>query len=114
MNRMEQTLTQNGDDVEIVALLFLILKKLKYLYLLNAYAGYQSNLSSANPRDQLVELPSNVQGLPTLEALSTVLHRAEQLLGGQAVAALSVINTSHLLIFMFTLMIKISFYYLQL
>ncbi|KAL2585413.1 hypothetical protein AAZV13_14G187100 [Glycine max] len=89
MNRMEQILTQNGDDVEIVALLFLILKKLKYLYLLNAYAGYQSNLSSANPRDQLVELPSNVQGLPTLEALSTVLHRAEQLLGGQAVAALS-------------------------
>ncbi|RZB70294.1 Ubiquitin-like domain-containing protein CIP73 [Glycine soja] len=87
MNRMEQILTQNG---------------------------YQSNLSSANPRDQLVELPSNVQGLPTLEALSTVLHRAEQLLGGQAVAALSVINTSHLLIFMFTLMIKISFYYLQL
>ncbi|TKY57589.1 Large proline-rich protein BAG6 [Spatholobus suberectus] len=62
MNRMEHTLTQNG---------------------------YQSNLSSANPGDQQVELPSNAQGLPTLEALSIVLHRAEQLLGGQAVAALS-------------------------
>ncbi|RDX76796.1 Large proline-rich protein BAG6 [Mucuna pruriens] len=62
MNRMEQTLTQNG---------------------------YQSNLSSANPGDQRVQLPSNPQGLPTLEALSTVLHCAEQLLGGQAVAALS-------------------------
>lgn len=62
MNRMEQTLTQNG---------------------------YQPNLSSANPVDQRVELPSNAQGLPTLEALSSVLHRAEQLLGGQAVAALS-------------------------
>ncbi|KAL2575106.1 hypothetical protein AAZV13_17G228000 [Glycine max] len=62
MNRMEQTLTQNG---------------------------YQSNLSSANPGDQQAELPSNAQGLPTLEALSTVLHSAERLLGGQAVAALS-------------------------
>jgi hypothetical protein len=38
-----------------------------------------------------VELPSNTQGLPTLEALTTVLHRAEQLLSGQAVSALSVI-----------------------
>lgn len=53
------------------------------------------NLSSTNPGDR-VELPSNTQGLPTLEALTTVLHRAEQLLSGQAVAALSVINTSHL------------------
>ncbi|KAK7382910.1 hypothetical protein VNO78_28574 [Psophocarpus tetragonolobus] len=62
MNRMEQTLTENG---------------------------YQPNLSHANSGDQQVELPSNAQGLPTLEALSTVLHRAEWLLGGQAVAALS-------------------------
>ncbi|XP_052736140.1 ubiquitin-like domain-containing protein CIP73 isoform X2 [Vigna angularis] len=62
MNRMEQTLTQNG---------------------------YQSNFSSANPGDQRVELPSNTQGMPTLEALSTVLRRAERLLGGQTVAALS-------------------------
>ncbi|XP_014504354.1 large proline-rich protein BAG6 isoform X2 [Vigna radiata var. radiata] len=62
MNRMEQTLTQNG---------------------------YQSNFSSANPGDQRVELPSNAQGMPTIEALSTVLRRAERLLGGQTVAALS-------------------------
>ncbi|KAK7280793.1 hypothetical protein RJT34_25860 [Clitoria ternatea] len=62
INRMEQTLSQNG---------------------------YQPNLTSTNPGDQRVELPSNAQGLPTLEALSTVLHRAEQLLGGQAVTALS-------------------------
>lgn len=51
--------------------------------------GYASNLSSTNPGDQRVELPSNAQGMPTLEALNIVLHRAEQLLGGQAVAALS-------------------------
>ncbi|CAJ1972610.1 unnamed protein product [Sphenostylis stenocarpa] len=62
MNRMEQTLTQNG---------------------------HQSNLSPANTGDQRVELPINSQGLPTLEALITVLHHAERLLGGQAVAALS-------------------------
>lgn len=41
-----------------------------------------------------MELPSNPQGLPTVEALSTVLHRAEQLLSSHAVAALSVINSS--------------------
>ncbi|XP_061348318.1 uncharacterized protein LOC133293734 isoform X2 [Gastrolobium bilobum] len=51
--------------------------------------GYAPNLSSTNPGNQRVELPSNAQGLPTLEALSTVLRRAEQLLGGHAVAALS-------------------------
>ncbi|XP_027941483.1 ubiquitin-like domain-containing protein CIP73 isoform X2 [Vigna unguiculata] len=62
MNRMEQTLTQNG---------------------------YESNFSPANPGDQREELPSNQQGMPTLEALSTVLRRAERLLGGQTVAALS-------------------------
>ncbi|XP_027332237.1 ubiquitin-like domain-containing protein CIP73 isoform X2 [Abrus precatorius] len=62
INRMEQTLSQNG---------------------------YRSNPLSTNPGDQRGELPSNAQGLPTLEALSTVLRHAEQLLGGQAVAALS-------------------------
>ncbi|KAJ1424208.1 Ubiquitin-like domain superfamily [Sesbania bispinosa] len=62
INRMEQTLSHNG---------------------------YLPNLSSTDPGDRRVELPSNTQGLPTIEALTTVLHRAEQLLGGQAVAALS-------------------------
>ncbi|KAK2452202.1 ubiquitin domain-containing protein CIP73 [Trifolium repens] len=51
--------------------------------------GYGPNVSSTNLGDQRVELPSNTQGLPTLEALTTVLHRAEQLLSGQAVSALS-------------------------
>ncbi|CAK8569754.1 unnamed protein product [Lathyrus sativus] len=60
INRMEQILSQNG---------------------------YGPNISSTNSGDQ--ELPSNTQGLPTLEALTTVLHRAEQLLSGQAVSALS-------------------------
>ena len=60
------------------------------------YAGYRPNFSSTNLGDQRVELPSNAQGLPTVEALSTILHRAEQLLSHQAVAALSVINASHL------------------
>jgi len=69
--------------------------------LLNAYAGYQSNFSLANPGDQRVELPSNSQGLPNLEALSIVLRHAERLLGGQTVAALSVINTSYLQILFF-------------
>ncbi|XP_050892990.1 ubiquitin-like domain-containing protein CIP73 isoform X4 [Lathyrus oleraceus] len=62
INRMEQILSQNG---------------------------YGPNISSTNSGDQRVELASNTQGLPTLEALTTVLHRAEQLLGGQAVSALS-------------------------
>ncbi|GMY28139.1 large proline-rich protein bag6-B-like isoform X1 [Fagus crenata] len=63
MNRMEQTLSQNG---------------------------YQPNSSSANPRDlPRVELPSSAQGMPTPEALSIVLHHAERLLSGHAVAALS-------------------------
>ncbi|XP_075652593.1 uncharacterized protein LOC142622915 [Castanea sativa] len=66
MNRMEQTLSQNG---------------------------YQPNSSSTNPRDlPRVELPSSAQGLPTTEALSIVLHQAERLLSGHAVAALSVIT----------------------
>ncbi|XP_045832136.1 ubiquitin-like domain-containing protein CIP73 isoform X2 [Trifolium pratense] len=62
INRMEHTLSQNG---------------------------YGPNVSSTNLGDQQAELPSNTQGLPTLEALTTVLHRAEQLLSGQAVSALS-------------------------
>ncbi|WJX15593.1 hypothetical protein P8452_05717 [Trifolium repens] len=62
INRMEHTLSRNG---------------------------YGPNVSSTNLGDQRVELPSNTQGLPTLEALTTVLHRAEQLLSGQAVSALS-------------------------
>ncbi|KAE9620948.1 putative ubiquitin [Lupinus albus] len=51
--------------------------------------GHRLNLSSTNPRDEQVELPTNAQGLPTLEALSIVVHRTEQLLSGRAVAALS-------------------------
>ncbi|XP_028766190.1 large proline-rich protein BAG6 isoform X2 [Neltuma alba] len=63
INRMEQALSQNG---------------------------YQTNSSSMSGGEQTrVELPSNPQGLPTVEALSVVLHRAEQLLSGHAIAALS-------------------------
>ncbi|KAL2318877.1 hypothetical protein Fmac_032753 [Flemingia macrophylla] len=51
--------------------------------------GYQPNLSSANPVDQRVELPSSAQGLPALEALSSVLRHAERLLRDQAVTVLS-------------------------
>ncbi|KAI5389982.1 hypothetical protein KIW84_075339 [Lathyrus oleraceus] len=51
--------------------------------------GYGPNISLTNYGDQRVELPSNTQGLPTLEALTTVLHRVEQLLDGQAISALS-------------------------
>ncbi|XP_054799459.1 uncharacterized protein LOC129303903 isoform X2 [Prosopis cineraria] len=63
INRMEQTLSQNG---------------------------YQTNSSSTSGGEQTqVELPSNPQGLPTVEALTAVLHRAERLLSGHAIAALS-------------------------
>lgn len=63
MNRMEQTLSQNG---------------------------YQPNSSLTNSRDlPRVELPSSAQGLPSPEALSIVLRQAERLLSGHAVAALS-------------------------
>ncbi|CAL0333178.1 unnamed protein product [Lupinus luteus] len=51
--------------------------------------GHLPNMSSTNSRDQRVELPTNAQGLPTLEALSTILHRTEQLLSNHTVAALS-------------------------
>ncbi|KAJ7957943.1 Large proline-rich protein BAG6 [Quillaja saponaria] len=63
MNRMEQTLSQNG---------------------------YQPNLSATNAGElPRLELPSNAQGLPTPEALSIVLRNAERLLSGHAVSALS-------------------------
>ncbi|KAG6704681.1 hypothetical protein I3842_07G144800 [Carya illinoinensis] len=63
MNRMEQTLSQNG---------------------------YQPNSSSINAGDlPRVELPSIAHGLHTPEALSIVLLRAQRLLSGHAVAALS-------------------------
>ncbi|KAI4317007.1 hypothetical protein L6164_024921 [Bauhinia variegata] len=62
INRMERTLSQNG---------------------------YQPNLSSNDTGEQQVELSSNVQGLPTPEALSSVLRQTERLLNGHAVAALS-------------------------
>ncbi|KAF5455692.1 hypothetical protein F2P56_025242 [Juglans regia] len=63
MNRMEQTLSQNG---------------------------YQPNSSSINAGDlPRVELPSIAHGLHTPEALSIVLRRAQRLLSGHAVAALS-------------------------
>ncbi|XP_019413709.1 PREDICTED: large proline-rich protein BAG6-like isoform X1 [Lupinus angustifolius] len=51
--------------------------------------GHRPNLSSTNPRDQQLELPTNAQGLPTIEALSTVVHHTEQLLSDHVVAALS-------------------------
>jgi hypothetical protein len=44
-----------------------------------------------------VELPSSAQGMPTPEALSIVLHHAERLLSGHAVAALSVITIFRIL-----------------
>jgi len=72
-----------------------------------AFAGYGPNISSTNLGDQRAELPSNTQGLPTLEALTTVLHRTEQLLSGQAVSALSVITTSHLYTYIFSLSVLI-------
>ncbi|KAK4767741.1 hypothetical protein SAY87_002882 [Trapa incisa] len=47
------------------------------------------NANQQNSSTSSVELPSSSRGLPTPEALSIVLHRAEQLLSGQAVSALS-------------------------
>ncbi|KAI4336722.1 hypothetical protein L6164_015213 [Bauhinia variegata] len=52
--------------------------------------GYLPNLSSNDIGEQpQVELHSNMQGLPTPEALSIVLRHTERLLSGHAVAALS-------------------------
>ncbi|KAH9693678.1 ubiquitin-like domain-containing protein [Citrus sinensis] len=63
MNHMEQTLSQNG---------------------------YQPNTSStSNEEVPRPELPSNERGLPTPEALNIVLQRAQRLLSGHTVAALS-------------------------
>ncbi|PON90416.1 Ubiquitin [Trema orientale] len=63
MNRMEQTLSQNGR---------------------------QPNSSPISMGDlPRVDLPSNAQGLHTPEALSIVLRQAERLLSSHAVAALS-------------------------
>ncbi|XP_011041274.1 PREDICTED: large proline-rich protein BAG6-like isoform X2 [Populus euphratica] len=55
-----------------------------------AQNGNLPNTSAASIGDPpTVELPSNARGLPTPEALSIVLHRAEQLLSGPTTAALS-------------------------
>ncbi|XP_022880315.1 large proline-rich protein BAG6-like [Olea europaea var. sylvestris] len=63
MNRMEQSFTQNG------------------------YQPDQSpNVSSDPPT---VELPANSRGVPTPEALSTVLQHAQRLLSGPTISALS-------------------------
>lgn len=51
--------------------------------------GYQSTPPDSTTDQPATELPSNARGLPTPEALSTVLRLAQQLLGGHAVAALS-------------------------
>ncbi|KAE9617268.1 hypothetical protein Lal_00034369 [Lupinus albus] len=50
--------------------------------------GHRSNLSSTNQGDQRIELPTNAQGLPTLEALSVILRRTGQLLSDNTVPAL--------------------------
>ncbi|CAN0871841.1 Ubiquitin-like domain-containing protein CIP73 [Linum grandiflorum] len=63
LSRMEQVLSQNGSQQSV-----------------------PSTTPGATPR---VELPSNIQALPALEALSIVLRQAERLLGSHAVAALS-------------------------
>ncbi|KAF8377745.1 hypothetical protein HHK36_031130 [Tetracentron sinense] len=53
--------------------------------------GYQPNSSPVNVGDPpRVDLPSNVLGQPTPEALSIIMRRAQQILSGHAVAALSV------------------------
>ncbi|GLT31332.1 hypothetical protein SLA2020_060750 [Shorea laevis] len=52
--------------------------------------GYQPNASSANTRNiPRVDLPSDMRGLATLEALSIVLRHVGQLLGNHAINALS-------------------------
>ena len=89
---MEQTLSQNGNDIALRAVTFL-LNMATCLRARFVQAGYQTNSSSLSGGEQIhAELPSNRQGLPTVEALSVVLHRAERLLSGHAIAALSVIN----------------------
>lgn len=91
---MEQTLSQNGIIMELIAVTFLLNKTI-CLIVRFARAGYQTNSSSMSGGEQIhAELPYNSQGLPTVEALSAVLHRAERLLSGHAIAALSVINSS--------------------
>ncbi|XP_021737145.1 large proline-rich protein BAG6-like isoform X2 [Chenopodium quinoa] len=52
--------------------------------------GYQPSASPSGLADQpAMELPLNIRGLPTPEALSIVLRRAERLLSGLAAASLS-------------------------
>uniref|UniRef100_A0A7C9AT43 Ubiquitin-like domain-containing protein n=1 Tax=Opuntia streptacantha TaxID=393608 RepID=A0A7C9AT43_OPUST len=51
--------------------------------------GYLSTPPDSAADQPATELPSNARGLPTPEALSTVLRHAQRLLGGHAVAALS-------------------------
>ncbi|CAL0303487.1 unnamed protein product [Lupinus luteus] len=50
--------------------------------------GHRPNLSSTNHGGQRIELPTNAQGLPTVEALSAILRRTGQLLSDNTVAAL--------------------------
>ncbi|KAI9122826.1 hypothetical protein K1719_005715 [Acacia pycnantha] len=88
------TLSQNGNYIEPIAVTFLLNMatcfRAKFVQ-----AGYQTNSSSMSGGEQThAELPSNRQGLQTVEALIAVLHRAERLLSGHAIVALSVINLS--------------------
>ncbi|KAJ4963702.1 hypothetical protein NE237_023641 [Protea cynaroides] len=55
-----------------------------------SHNGYQSNISPTNIGDPpRGELPSDVRGLPTPEALAVVARRTQQLLSGRAASALS-------------------------
>lgn len=89
MNRMEQSFTQNGNTFHFC--IWFCCEKSLNLATLSVNLGYQPdqspNVSSDPPT---VELPANSRGVPTPEALSTVLQHAQRLLSGPTISALSV------------------------
>lgn len=92
MNRMDQALSQNGEDQNYYLVSNFFLKSNCATLLIMRHVGYQPNSSPNSTRDRpRVDLPANAQGLHTPEALSIVLRQAEQLLSSHTVAALSVI-----------------------
>lgn len=89
---MELVLPVNGDNSKSLTYLYCdpITILLPYIIFF-CYSGGQPS-SSANAGDPpRLELPFNAHALPTPEALSIVLRRAQQLLNAHAVPALSVI-----------------------
>lgn len=91
MNRMERALSQNGNNINNLAVVLLINNRMSYQD--SSGLGNQPNQSTASGSVPTTVLPPNSRGLPTVEGLSIVLQQAQRLLAEHAVPAISVSST---------------------